>query len=60
MIALDFTRVAAVARRWTRSLHALASVATAIICTMFCSHALAETDKPKVVLFLVDDMRSIR
>ena len=28
----------------------------AVLCALFCSHALAATDKPNIVLFLVDDM----
>ncbi len=29
---------------------------TTLICASFCTHALAQTDKPNIVLFLVDDM----
>jgi hypothetical protein len=49
-------KIATVARRWTRSVLALASVATAIVCALSSTHALAEADKPNIVLFLVDDM----
>jgi arylsulfatase A-like enzyme len=54
----------AVARRWARSIHALASAATTIICVLSSSPAHAAPAKPPVVspsnpnilLFLVDDM----
>ena len=51
-----FKLVATVTRRWSHFVHALASVATVIIYLLSGTSAIAETDKPNIVLFLVDDM----